>query len=194
MSSLALRAAVLFTLVTGSIGCKTVEIWDQGYPKTAEELPAQEAKQQEFNRFAIYEGGAGTGGGAVQLQQDKETDQYYALGSFSPVMTKVSPETKPIFNELRESNKYYYFALGLVIGSIFIDGEDKGAQIASNVAFGLGLGGIVGLSLWQNHLFNEAKDTYHRDLNRRIFAGDSASRGSQREIGLLLTWEINGGY
>ncbi|MEZ4744359.1 MAG: hypothetical protein R3B45_18225 [Bdellovibrionota bacterium] len=62
-------AVTMFTLTN----CRTVQVWDKGYPKPSEELKTEEDKTKEFNKFAIAEGNVSYGNeGFVQTQADKK--------------------------------------------------------------------------------------------------------------------------
>lgn len=170
------KLTTLLMLSFTAFGCKTVSVWDGGYPKRSEALASDDAKKAEFRKFSIYESAAtGDGRGWIQTQKDAETDTYYGLDSFGPVMTEVSPATKDNFDSIRASRAFEWVAVGLLLASIFVphryEDSDRGEK-ADRVGNGLFLGGLltsIGTSLYQRAELDDAKTQYHRDLNKRVF-------------------------
>src|SRR4051812_41906663 len=80
-----MRFAILILTAFSFVGCKTVDVWDQGYPHSADELKSEPQRRDEFNKFAIADGnGVHAGDGVIRTQKDKtaDNDKYYSLGSF----------------------------------------------------------------------------------------------------------------
>lgn len=179
-----------------AVSCKTIDVWNEGYPKTAAELSTEQQKKEEFNKFAIYKGNAShSEDGYVQLQKDKESDKYYSLGSFSSVITSVSPDTKVEFQQLNSTRKYMMVAVGALIGGVLLNSDsNKNARTASNALYTIGLGGMLGIGMWQNSIFSDIKSDYHKDLNQRIYGHESTSQSRPRQqnmFGLNFTYNLS---
>jgi hypothetical protein len=191
-----MKIFTMFLVLVALYGCKTIDTWDQGYPRSGSDLKTDTQKKDEFNKFAIALGKGGqSDDGYIQTQKDKieDSDKYYSLGSFSPVLAKISPDAKKNYDELGENRTYHYIAVASLLGSIFLDPENsKDERRVYNALQIVGLGGLIGLGIWEANIFAELKNNYNNDLNRLIF-DDKNSASSIRKntiLGLKLSTDF----
>jgi len=188
------RIFLLLALVLGAAACKTVQVWDKGYPRSGKELKSEDAKRDEFNKFAIADGKVGAhGGGWIQTQKDRGSATYYSFGSFSSVVTKVSPHTAKNFKKIQTADLVSSIGLTLaLIGVLASVHEDERSDIAKDVLYVTGFGTIIGASVWQAKLFADIKTKYHKGLNDEIYLGKKqASRNSDGALGVRLSFDLD---
>lgn len=170
--------------------CHTVQTWNKGYPKEGSELSTMSEKDKEFNKFAISDESTGRWSEwYLQMNEDKDSDKYYSLRSFSPVVTRVSPQTLDKLQDLRTAKKYYSLTIGVLIASLFLKPGNlkpgnKSTEVLSNILYASGLGGVVGISLWQLGIFNDIKYQYNSDLNTHIYGNPFGHQSSQKSSGI----------
>ncbi len=173
---------VIFALVMSGLlfGCRSVDVWSDGYPREGAELKADGAKKAELDKFAIYDGRARLtdSGGYIQTQKDKGTDKYYSINSFSPVMERVSPATTAKFERMHTLRVAHYVTQVVTLVGAISYGMvgDKQRRVADGLFWG-GLMGSIGVG-FANHLaFEDATTEYHKDLNSRIYGSGRVSTG-----------------
>lgn len=188
-----MRVLLLIGFVSLLSGCETtIEIWDKGYPKSGSELKTEDAKREEFNKFAIYRGDVTGEHGVVQLQNDKDTNRFYTVGSFTPVIMKVSPDSKEKFETIRTINRWDYIPGFCALVGLLWNAKSKSEIAGRNVLLLGGVVGVVSLDYWKRSQSSAIIDDYHRDLNQMIFADKrQSSTESHRGISLNFSYHLD---
>ncbi len=184
-----LLALILF-LGLPFAGCKTIDVWDGGFPKSAAQLPTPDAKAKELAKFSIHEADAryDEGHGYIQTQHDKDTDKYFSLGSFAPVIMRVSPETKADFAAIRTGHTWGIVSSVVIVAGALLSWTPNHEGLGDTLVI-VGLVGTVAAGQYQENKLDGIKATYNDDLNVKI-RGVGLRSDSGRPLGFGWAFEL----
>jgi hypothetical protein len=182
-------ASALLTLasIAATTACSTTsdkeptprgpQVWTNGFPRAGAELPTQEAKADELNKFAVRSlssNGVATG--------KSERHARYTLSSFAPVMVQVEPKTRELLERADTYSTISNIAFWAAIaGLAFSSNKNEVVRTSGTVVAIGGLGSVIGFSTASNSQYREAESLYMEALNRRIFGSQGGAGVSNNE-------------
>jgi hypothetical protein len=150
-------------------------------PKTAAQLPSEEAKRNEFERYNFKLDASCSGGRMWRGQpyfvttESEKGGVCFEEGDVSPVIQDVSPAASSDLSTAGTWGAVNRLAMPIGLAGFLIwAAVDKNETSAIPLFVGLGAGMVA--QQVSEHYTNEAVTQYHRDLRSRVFGGRETSR------------------